>query len=336
MDRELNVLIIVLLVIVIVILAVQIILMAQSSAPSSVGTISAPASGSQGTQTTSNPAQTIPTQTNPAAGWLTYTDSKNGFSFKYPAAFGANVWRPTQWPPLVTNVSAGQNPTSIGCPNLASESGNAPVPTLGKTASGISYNLYLGSDIGAGQLYSDYCYVIPLAQAGGSAVIDFVIQSHSACGFGTCGAYCGTQYETECLNLNRKLAIETPIQQMVSTFVTTIPAKTQTQAPVQMPAMPATTKTVTLADNQTNVTIHVGDTFLLQLGDTYDWTAMVVDPTIVARVQNIAVIRGAQGIYKALKTGGTDVTAVGDPVCRNSTPPCGAPSAAFNVHVMVR
>ena len=49
MDRELNVLIIVLLVIVIVILAVQIILIAQSSVPSSVGTITAPASGSQGT-----------------------------------------------------------------------------------------------------------------------------------------------------------------------------------------------------------------------------------------------------------------------------------------------
>jgi len=63
---------------------------------------------------------------------------------------------------------------------------------------------------------------------------------------------------------------------------------------------------------------------------------MVVDPTIVARVQNIAVIDGAQGVYKALKSGGTDITAVGDPVCRVSTPPCEMASVAFNIHAIVR
>ena len=109
-DKELNVLIIVLLVVVIVFLTVQIITMNQSTvlAPNSMNPI--PPSGTQ-TQPGTNP---VPVGTDTTADWLTYNDSKNGFSFKYPAAFGANVWRPAQWPPLVTFAANGQDAVAVG------------------------------------------------------------------------------------------------------------------------------------------------------------------------------------------------------------------------------
>jgi hypothetical protein len=59
------------------------------------------------------------------SAWVTYTSADNAFTFKYPANFGANVWRPTQWPPLVVMVPAGQDPVAIGCPDLPSSAGIA-------------------------------------------------------------------------------------------------------------------------------------------------------------------------------------------------------------------
>jgi hypothetical protein len=167
-----------------------------------------------------NTATTAATTTLPdqAAGWIVYSTSseKTTFTFKYPPNFGANVWKPTQWPPKVTLVPKGQDPVAAGCPNLRSETGAVMTGNQGTTTNGTGYSLYEGSDIGAGQLYSEYCYVLEGGQ-NYSAVIDFIIQSHSACGFDGCGAYCGTQYEDECTNLSREKDIEGPIQQAVDT-----------------------------------------------------------------------------------------------------------------------
>jgi len=295
------------------------------------------------------PAESVITNPEPAdstAGWLVYTDSQGIFSFKYPASFGANVWKAEPWPPVAVYVPAGQDPLTVGCPDIHDETGKIPTATSGKTTGGMPYSLYLGSDIGAGQLYSSYCYVF-VNDNGGAAVIDFVIRSHSACGFGGCGAYCGTQYESECTDLDRETAIADPITQMAETFIftgavtgTTQPAgvaKPDTAQP-DVSAQPeaAAGKTVTLVDNQTNIALGVGDTFLLKLGEGYDWSVTVVDNAIVDREKNVAVVRGAQGIYKALAAGDTDVTATGDPVCRSAPPPCALASIMFVVHAAVR
>jgi|GEM_PF-2054595 len=332
MAKELGILLIVVLLVAIVFLAVGIVSMGEQAKVMPT----TPSSGQTSSTGNTSPQQN-PGQANPAAGWLTFTDGKNGFSFQYPASFGANVWRPTQWPPKATYVPAGQDPVAVGCPNLQSGSATPPVAAPGKTASGLSYSLYTGSDIGAGQLYSEYCYVIMPGSGSGAAVVDFVIQSHSACGFGTCGAYCGTQYESECLSLNRQQAIELPIQQMISTFVwTSVAAQTPVQFQAQTQPQPQATKTITMANNQTNVALHIGDTLLLQLGANYNWTIRVVDSSIVAMESGITLPSADQGIFKALKSGGTDLTAVGDPLCRAATPACGAPSVTFNIHVMVQ
>jgi len=93
---------------------------------------------------------------------------------------------------------------------------------------------------------------------------------------------------------------------------------------------------VALADNGHSVEVRVGKTFLVQLGADLNWTVDVADQSIVSRVQGIAVIRGAQGVYRANRAGTTELTAVGDPPCRGATPPCAAPSQSFRVTVVVK
>jgi predicted small lipoprotein YifL len=95
-------------------------------------------------------------------------------------------------------------------------------------------------------------------------------------------------------------------------------------------------KTVTLADDGQTITLHVGESFLLKLGEDHNWTATVDDQTIVSRAKNIAVIRGAQGVYDALHAGKTNLTAVGDPICRQANPPCEQPSRVFKIQIVVQ
>jgi len=72
---------------------------------------------------------------------------------------------------------------------------------------------------------------------------------------------------------------------------------------------------VTQADNGRTITLRVGQTFLLALGNNLDWNVTVADPTVVSRVVNVTVVRGAQGIYRANQAGQTTLTATGRPIC---------------------
>ena len=98
----------------------------------------------------------------------------------------------------------------------------------------------------------------------------------------------------------------------------------------------ANSKTVTLADDGQTITLSVGETFLLKLGEDYNWTVTVADQTIVSRVKNISVVRGAQGVYEALLAGKTSLTANGDPVCLQANPPCKLPSRQFTLEIVVQ
>lgn len=114
-----------------------------------------------------------------------------------------------------------------------------------------------------------------------------------------------------------------------------------TRAPEKTPTMNATpapsgSLTVTLADNGHTITLHPGDRFLLQLGEGWTWNVSVDSPAVVSRLPNILVVRGAQGIYLAHQPGQATLTAVGDPLCRQSNPPCAIPSRAFRVTIVVQ
>jgi hypothetical protein len=95
-------------------------------------------------------------------------------------------------------------------------------------------------------------------------------------------------------------------------------------------------RSVTLADDGSTITLAIGQRFLLNLGAGFDWTVAIADPSVVGRVLNISVIVGSQGVFEARSRGRTKLSAVGDPPCRKSTPPCGAPSRLFQVDVVVR
>lgn len=95
-------------------------------------------------------------------------------------------------------------------------------------------------------------------------------------------------------------------------------------------------KTVTLADKGKTITLVVGERFLLQLGEAYTWDISLSDESVISRVKNIAVIKGAQGVYEAVKAGTVTLAATGDPLCRQSKPACGMPSILFEITIVVK
>jgi hypothetical protein len=105
--------------------------------------------------------------------------------------------------------------------------------------------------------------------------------------------------------------------------------------PVQT-GQPGSDLVVGLQDNGKTIHIGVGQRFLLDLGDQYNWQVNVADQSVVSRVVNITVIRGAQGVYEAHKVGQTTLEATGDPACRSAQPPCMIPSIMFQVTVVVQ
>jgi len=146
------------------------------------------------------------------AGWQTYGNPE--FSFKYPEIFGANVWRPVFWPPTTTVVSINEDPLLKGCGDLQS---NSPAIKEQKiTINNLDFTLYTASGAGAGNLYSNYCYITVKDQK--YYIVYFLINSHTGCYQGGCGAYCGTQYEQECRNFDLSRDVEKPIGTIMSTF----------------------------------------------------------------------------------------------------------------------
>jgi hypothetical protein len=93
---------------------------------------------------------------------------------------------------------------------------------------------------------------------------------------------------------------------------------------------------VTLADNGVTITVGVGQRFLLNLGEGYDWTVTIADQSVLSRVIGVLTIRGSQGLYEAHKPGQTVLSAAGEPTCRAENPPCGMPSRLFSLNVAVR
>lgn len=99
-----------------------------------------------------------------------------------------------------------------------------------------------------------------------------------------------------------------------------------------VPATP--TATVTLTDDGSTIQIHQGDRFLLMLGTDYNWDVTVSDTSVLSRVPNVTVIRGAQGIYQALEPGTVTLTAIGSLVCSPGMP-CPLFARVFRVTVVV-
>ena len=112
------------------------------------------------------------------------------------------------------------------------------------------------------------------------------------------------------------------------------PAASPTPRPVEATPL-AMLPNVTLADDGGTVTMHVGQRFLLDLGSE-GWTVTISDEAVVRRVLNIAVVRGAQGVYEAHAPGTATLVATGPSPCPAATPACGAPVRVFRLAIVVR
>lgn len=95
--------------------------------------------------------------------------------------------------------------------------------------------------------------------------------------------------------------------------------------------------TVTLDDFNKTIELAVGDKFLLNLSRSpYKWTATSQNPAIVKLNTDALPVMGAIGIFEAVHSGQTDLIAIGELACHNSTPPCLAPSLYFQVTLVVK
>ncbi len=110
-----------------------------------------------------------------------------------------------------------------------------------------------------------------------------------------------------------------------------------TPAPTEVTSAPdgGGASVITLDYNNQLITMHPDETFLLKLGEGYTWDLAIDNMSVISRIPNIAVIRGAQGIYKAHMPGKATLTAQGDPECRQVKPACALPSVSFTLHIEV-
>ena len=84
----------------------------------------------------------------------------------------------------------------------------------------------------------------------------------------------------------------------------------------------------TMADNSKTFIMNVGDKLRLSLDYGYSWSTI--------SDFNPAVLVGAADGYFAFARGTTTLTMTGNPLCLNSTPPCGMPSIMFTITVIVQ
>jgi hypothetical protein len=110
------------------------------------------------------------------------------------------------------------------------------------------------------------------------------------------------------------------------------------EPPASTPTEPAAgeQKIVTLDDRGKTLSMAVGESFLLKLGDVYIWDINVSDQNVLSRAKNITVVAGAQGVYEAHQAGTVTLSATGDPKCRQSKPQCGMPSILFTITVVIK
>ena len=123
--------------------------------------------------------------------------------------------------------------------------------------------------------------------------------------------------------------------QLVPEVSTTLPNASDTNTPRSDNPLSSPTS-ITFGDNGKSFIFRVGDSFLLNLGtDIYEWTVAIDNQNVVALNTDETIPEGAQGFFSALGAGNATLTAVGDPLCRKASPPCGMPTILFKVTLTI-
>ena len=97
-------------------------------------------------------------------------------------------------------------------------------------------------------------------------------------------------------------------------------------------------QTITFANNKQTITLNTGQQFTLELDAGYTWTVTISDETILHVISQD--VKGKGGVYsgllETLQAGQAQLTAAGEPLCRQIKPPCGMPSLLFQLTVTVQ
>lgn len=93
---------------------------------------------------------------------------------------------------------------------------------------------------------------------------------------------------------------------------------------------------VVLADNGRVVVMGVDGRFTVALGEGPTWTVETSDSSVLSRLPNFAMVRGAQGIYAAQKAGVVTLTATGVYPCQLEVPACKIASPFYRLTVVVQ
>ncbi len=83
--------------------------------------------------------------------------------------------------------------------------------------------------------------------------------------------------------------------------------------PPSATSTPTNHSSVTMDDNDANITLRVGQSLLLKLGSERNWDVAVDNPFVLDRKKNVTAAVGGQGVYEALQPGRTILTAVARP-----------------------
>ncbi len=153
------------------------------------------------------------TVTDQTVGWKTYHDSANGFSFQYPESFNSKYASLQSIPPKVVVSSSKTSINENGCYAIP----NSPMPQKDSqiTTNRMNFCLSESSDVGAGQLYTDYYYTV--FKNAMYVTVDYTIHTPNGC-----SAYIGVEPQyTECSDFLKNhytdLVLQ-PIQKSISTL----------------------------------------------------------------------------------------------------------------------
>ena len=93
--------------------------------------------------------------------------------------------------------------------------------------------------------------------------------------------------------------------------------------------------TVTMDYVGQTVPLRKGQSFLLDLGEAYEWQVEVGPEDIISQNVKITPEPGEQGVFVARERGKAVLHAVGEPACHQAQPPCERPSVLFQVDILV-
>jgi hypothetical protein len=93
---------------------------------------------------------------------------------------------------------------------------------------------------------------------------------------------------------------------------------------------------ITFADLARPINLKIGDRFLLFLEKGgYEFNPVVLDTTVLQKVDDVEIIPGSQGVFEAKRAGSTRLQATGELPCHKTTPACAAPTLFFEFSIVV-